>query len=335
MLEPAKLELTKVQKKGTQVRVSTNEATIAEYVESIESGAQFPPIIVYFDGENYWIADGWHRFFAHERSGCITILAEVRKGGEQDALQCGLGANSTHGLPRNNADKRNVVEIALAHPEWSKLSTREIADLCAVSHNLVAEVRRGLSPADKAAQNNQARQTGENQFATKSAAIGTSMFPSPSAGYDPLLVGSHSASPSTALPQRSELEAKFTKAWRVAEQCVAQVLRSQGYAVEDRSRSNLGYDLYATKDNRVHYIEVKLLEHSGDPFAITSNEEIVARHHGESYTLALTLLGKGGVHIQFIHDPITKLPFERVCKQWVSECSNYEFTSNFFEVKAS
>jgi len=326
------LELTKIQK-CAQARISISEDTIAQYVEHIESGGQFPPIIVFFDGQDYWLADGWHRLLAHERSGCLTIKSEVKHGGKRDALQYALSANSAHGLPRTNADKRNAVEIALADPEWSTMSTREIAKLCNVSHNMVAEIQRGLLPADKTAQNNQAMQSGKNQLATELVAIDTSMPTSPSAEYDPLLAGSHPLSSTTALPQRPELEAKFTKAWRVAEQCVAQVLRSQGYTVEDRSRRNLGYDLYATKDNRDHYIEVKLLEHSGDPFAITSNEEIVARQYGESYTLALTLLGKGGVHIQFIHDPITKLPFERVCKQWVSECSNYEFASSFFEVK--
>ena len=98
------LELTKVQK-GAQVREAINEATVAEYVERIESGVQFPPIIVFFDGNNYWIADGWHRLMAHERSGCLTISAEVKRGGERDALQYALSANSAHGLPRTNADK--------------------------------------------------------------------------------------------------------------------------------------------------------------------------------------------------------------------------------------
>src|SRR4030067_1046763 len=75
------LELTKVQK-GAQVREAINKATVAEYVERIESGAQFPPIIVFFDGDNYWIADGWHRLKAHERSGWLTIFAEPKNGGE-------------------------------------------------------------------------------------------------------------------------------------------------------------------------------------------------------------------------------------------------------------
>lgn len=112
---------------------------------------------------------------------------------------------------------------------------------------------------------------------------------------------------------------------------MAQVLQSHGYTVEDRSRQNLGYDLHAAKDNRKYYIEVKLLDYTGQPFVITPNEEAVARECGENYTLALTLRGKDGVHIQFVHDPVAKLKFVRQCRQWVWECSEYEFVSKLFE----
>ena len=111
---------------------------------------------------------------------------------------------------------------------------------------------------------------------------------------------------------------------------MAQVLQSHGYTVEDRSRQNLGYDLHAAKDNRKYYIEVKLLDYTGQPFVITPNEEAVARECGESYTLALTLRGKDGVHIQFVHDPVAKLGLLRQCRQWVWECSDYEFVPHMF-----
>jgi len=323
------LELTKVQK-GAQVREAINEATVAEYVERIESGVQFPPIIVFFDGNNYWIADGWHRLMAHERSGCLTISAEVKRGGERDALQYALSANSAHGLQRTNADKRNAVEIALADPEWSKLSTREIADLCAVSHNLVAEIRRGLSPADKAAQNNQARQTGENQLATESAALAAPLSTSLPVEYDPLLAESLPVSPSTTLPQRPELVAKFSDQWRIAELRVMHELQTLGYTVEDHSHRKVGYDLYATKDDRVHYIEVKLLKYAGDPFVITTHEQSIAHHHGERYTLALVLPAKDGVFIQWIHNPTKELRFDPVVRQTVMECREYEFDPKFY-----
>jgi len=139
------LELSKI-KKGHQARAAINEATVSEYAKHIEDGGEFPPIIVYFDSKDYWLADGYHRLLATERVGCLTILEEVRIGTSRDALKHALGANAYHGLPRTNADKRNAVEIALEDSEWSSLSTREIAKLCNVSHNLVAEIQRERNP---------------------------------------------------------------------------------------------------------------------------------------------------------------------------------------------
>lgn len=165
---------------------------------------------------------------------------------------------------------------------------------------------------------------------TESATTIAAPMPSPTE-FDPLLAGSPSVSPATSAPQHPALETKFLPAWRGAEQYVAQVLQSHGYIVEDRSRQNLGYDLYAAKDNRKYYIEVKLLDYTGQPFVITPNEEAVARECGESYALALTLRGKDGVYIQFVHDPVTKFKFVRQCRQWVWECSEYEFQSHFFQ----
>jgi hypothetical protein len=167
-------------------------------------------------------------------------------------------------------------------------------------------------------------------LATDPAAMAAPMSTSSPVEYDPLLAGSLPVSPFMTLTQRPELETKFLPAWRGAEQYVAQVLQSHGYTVEDRSRQNLGYDLYAAKDNRKYYIEVKLLDYTGQPFVITPNEEAVARECGECYALALTLRGKNGVHIQFVHDPVAKLKFVRQCRQWVWECSEYEFVSQFF-----
>ena len=141
------LELKKIQK-GHQARAAINEATVSEYAKHIEDGGEFPPIIVYFDSKEYWLGDGYHRLLASERIGCLDILEEVRIGTSRDALKHALGANAYHGLPRTNADKRNAVEIALDDSEWSRLSTREIAKLCNVSHNLVAEIQRERNPVN-------------------------------------------------------------------------------------------------------------------------------------------------------------------------------------------
>lgn len=147
------IDISKI-KKGAQARNAINEATVVAYAEHIESGGIFPPIVIFFDSKNYWLADGWHRLLAHERIGCLEILEDVRVGGERDAKKYSLGANDAHGLPRTNADKRNAVSIALADKEWANLSTREIAALCKVSNALVSEMQRGITPEKKTAKNN-------------------------------------------------------------------------------------------------------------------------------------------------------------------------------------
>ena len=131
---------------GTQAREKINQETVDSYAEHLADGGIFPPIILFFDGCDYWLADGWHRYLAHLKIGCLTIHEEIRLGTRRDAHKYSLGANNAHGLQRTNADKRKAVNDALADAEWATWTTREIAKLCAVSHNMVAEIQRGISP---------------------------------------------------------------------------------------------------------------------------------------------------------------------------------------------
>jgi len=129
---------------GTQSRAAINEQTVQEYHEKMEDGIDLPPISVVFDGVNHYIADGFHRYHAHIRSKREMIECEVQNGTVRDAIEYSLSANAKHGLPRTNADKRKAVLTALDDPEWSELSTRQIAQLCAVSHVYVSKVRQEL-----------------------------------------------------------------------------------------------------------------------------------------------------------------------------------------------
>ena len=132
---------------GTQTRVETDDEAIASYAEEMTNGAVFPPIAVYFDGTTYWLADGFHRYLAAKRNGQPSIQAEVQSGGRSDALRHALGANSTNGIYRNNADKRNAVEIALE--EWSDRANPVIAEICKVSTDLVRRCRGEMTQAQR------------------------------------------------------------------------------------------------------------------------------------------------------------------------------------------
>ena len=126
---------------GTQARHTIDAVTVKEYCDAMKDGAEFPPIVVYFDGKHYWLADGFHRFHGAEQDGRSEILAEVREGTVRDAILHSVGANAAHGLRRTNTDKRHAVRIVLADAEWSGESNRWVADVCGVSHTMVNDMR--------------------------------------------------------------------------------------------------------------------------------------------------------------------------------------------------
>lgn len=139
---------------GTQSRVELNNATVEEYSEAMAEGAAFPPVVVFFDGANHWLADGFHRYFGADHAGIDSIAADVRNGTQQDAQLFSFSVNADHGLRRSNADKRKSVTGALKHPVSSKWSDNQIAKHCGVHHSTVGDVRRSLadSASDKPAE---------------------------------------------------------------------------------------------------------------------------------------------------------------------------------------
>lgn len=128
---------------GTQPRAQLDLITIAEYADAMRAGAQFPAVTVFYDGEFYWLADGYHRVRAAEANGdgLATVEADVRQGSRRDAILFSASANVTHGLRRTNADKRRAVVALLSDPEWASWSDNEIARRCAVSPGLVGPLR--------------------------------------------------------------------------------------------------------------------------------------------------------------------------------------------------
>lgn len=127
---------------GTQSRVEIHTEVASEYADAIKGGAEFPPVVVFHDGADYWLADGFHRYHAHKQAGKASISAEVKTGTQRDAVLYSLGANCAHGLRRSNADKRKAVAAMLADAEWSQWSDRKIAEACGVSHPFVSAMRK-------------------------------------------------------------------------------------------------------------------------------------------------------------------------------------------------
>lgn len=128
---------------GTQSRAEINQDVVADYAERISDGSEFPPITVFFDGVDHYLADGFHRYFAHKKAGKASISAEIVTGTLRDAILHSCSVNAMHGLRRSNADKRKAVMTLLDDLEWQDWSNNEIARQCHVSATFVAALRVG------------------------------------------------------------------------------------------------------------------------------------------------------------------------------------------------
>jgi hypothetical protein len=126
---------------AAQPREHVKNERVAEYADAMKAGDQFPPLVVFHDGEVYWLADGFHRHYAAQHAGVKRVRCAVRPGSLRDAILYSVGANAKHGLERSEADKERAVLRLLNDAEWSAMTDREMAKRCRVSHPFVAKVR--------------------------------------------------------------------------------------------------------------------------------------------------------------------------------------------------
>ena len=128
---------------GTQVRSAINDDVVADYAERLAEGVTFPPVVVFHDGSQSYLADGFHRALASRRVGRHEIDAEVHSGTKADAVWYALGANRANGLRLTLADKQHAIRLALA--SWPDHSNTRLAAHIGVAHQRVAEMRAQVS----------------------------------------------------------------------------------------------------------------------------------------------------------------------------------------------
>lgn len=129
---------------GTQPRVAIAEDVVSEYAVALRAGVEFPPPDVFYDGADYWLGDGFHRYHAAVAAGLETMACAMRFGTRRDAVLFSTGANQGHGLRRTNADKRKAVTTLLQDEEWGQWSNREIGRRLGVDHSFVSDLRASL-----------------------------------------------------------------------------------------------------------------------------------------------------------------------------------------------
>lgn len=148
-----RIELTRIRTDGgCQPRSTIFLDMVEEYANEMARGAVFPPVVVFYDGSDYWLADGYHRRQAAETLGLLDIESDVRQGTRRDAILFSVGANTAHGMRRTNEDKRRAVTTMLTNSEVSidtrtgaPWSDRDIARHCNVSNTFVSALRPKLT----------------------------------------------------------------------------------------------------------------------------------------------------------------------------------------------
>jgi len=139
---------------GTQARSEIPKETHDRYTELMKNGVRFPPVVVFYDGTNYWLGDGFIRIDVAESLGLTQIDADVRQGTVKDAILFSFNVNTRHGCPPSVDDRRRAAIRMLEDPEWRLWSDRQIARHCGIGcHKTVAAYRResiwGNSPDDQ------------------------------------------------------------------------------------------------------------------------------------------------------------------------------------------
>jgi ParB-like nuclease domain len=171
---------------GTQVRLQMDPTWISEIVDNMRNDVEYPPLETIYDGENHWLTDGFHRYYALKQLGVKSYNVDWIPGTLQEAIVRSLSANSKHGKPRTREDKINAVVRAREMEQYKEASNYEIAKVCAVSQSFVAAV---LDPKVKARQDAARQKSIEKKVAEKANTSPTSIeepaVPAPAEGMEP------------------------------------------------------------------------------------------------------------------------------------------------------
>ena len=144
MIQQLEITLITIDQSIQQRVGGTDAQTLAEYGQAYLDGAEFPPVVVFGDGDSYILADGFHRVEAAAGAGLATINTDVRPGNYRDALLYSCGANGHHGRRATASDRRKAITTLLMDEEWSQRSDNWIAGIVGCSHTTVANIRREL-----------------------------------------------------------------------------------------------------------------------------------------------------------------------------------------------
>ena len=159
-----------ISDQAIQSRARIDQEAVSDYAQHIDD---LPPILLFQDGDKLYLTEGFHRYSAHVMVKRAKIKAEIREGTRDEAILHSAGANATNGVHRSAEDKRRSVSMLLSNPEWEKKSSRWIAEIAKVSHELVNRIREELNPGGAAStvgKDGKARKSPKKSSKSKSSA---------------------------------------------------------------------------------------------------------------------------------------------------------------------
>jgi len=127
-----------------QPRERIDEEVVAEYQERMEAGDDFPPVVVFFDDTDHWLADGFHRVHAALKAKFKDIPAQIKQGDKREARWYSFGANKTNGQRRQPGDLSRAVEAILTDKEWAETSQNKIAEHVGCSAARVSQIKASI-----------------------------------------------------------------------------------------------------------------------------------------------------------------------------------------------
>jgi hypothetical protein len=131
---------------GLQMRTELNQDVVDEYAQAMLDGDKFPPIIVFNDGDNNYVAEGFTRCAAAKQAGIEIIDADVHMGTYEDAFDYAFTkANHDNGQRYKNVDKVSAFRKAFTRDRYIKQSDRELGRLYQVSNRFVSQLRKAAN----------------------------------------------------------------------------------------------------------------------------------------------------------------------------------------------
>lgn len=134
---------------GTQPRKEINYDVVKNYAEAMREGTVFPPVTVFFDGAEYWLADGFHRYHATKSNATTTIEADVHQGSVEDAREYSYGANKDRGYSMSAEDNKEIVRKMLLDPRYKDWTQSRIAKHVGVTEMFVSRVKASMEIKDE------------------------------------------------------------------------------------------------------------------------------------------------------------------------------------------